>query len=326
MKLVWNWIAGLSLLAITAVGCGGGGSIGLASSDGGPVGSGLSATVSGNVVSVAPGSEMAAASGTGAAMMVSVHVSIDEVPGAESTTDADGNFELEGDFSGTLTLRFKTAMFEVTEGFDVPAGSTIVLEDVQLAPGMVQMGVARQLGFAGVVAHVDCGAGVLLVNDRRPTANQFMVRLSAATTIVDGNGQSLQCTAVQTGEPLIVRGAMQLDQTVVASGVIVRPQSSASVQFTGRVKMINCHSGVLLVSDPAGTPGMPNMHGMPGMAGMLGKARVRLTSSTDFTAAGGQPIQCGTVVPGEAVEVIGSVSASKPGVVDAHTVKVSTSA
>lgn len=331
MSLVGNWITGLCLLALTAAGCGGG-SIGIASIEGGPVGSGLSASVSGNVVAVAQGGAAADTSGADAAMMVAVNVSIDEVPGLKSTTDADGNFELEGNFSGALTLRFKTTMFDVAEVLHVPAGSTIVLEDVELGPRMVRMGAVRQLGFAGVVANVNCGAGVLLVNDQRSTATQFTAQLSSATTIVDGNGKALQCAAVRSGQQVVVRGTIpSMDKTVMALGVIVGPQSSESVQFTGWAMTINCQSGVLMVSDPAamsampGMSGMPGMGDMPGMVGMAGKARVRLSSATTFTDAGGQPLQCGDVRAGQDVAVSGVIDNQKPGVIDAQTIKVSTS-
>jgi hypothetical protein len=321
-------------LLITAAGCGAGGSGGLASVDGGPVGTGISASVSGNVSAVAPGSAAADSSGMGASMMPAVRVTIDEVPGIGSTTDADGNFQIEGTFSGNLTLRFSTPMFAVVQRLDVPAGSTIVLEDVQLASGMmVQMGAVRQLGFLGTVAHTDCSgsAGDLLVNDRRPTADQFMVRLSAATTILGGNGQALQCAAVATGQQVIVRGTIQpADQTVVALAVIVAPQPTAQVQFTGTVMMINCDSGMLMVSDPTDTsgmpvmPGMPGMSGMSGMPGMVGRSRVRLLPAMQITDSRGQPLQCQNIRPGDHVEVGGVINSDNPGVVGAQVMTVST--
>lgn len=328
MNRLWSWSVGMCLL-ITAAGCGAGGFGGIASVDGGPVGTGLSASVSGNVSAVAQGSAAADSSAMGGSMMPAVRVTIDEVPGIGSTTDADGNFQIEGDFSGTLTLRFSTPMFAVVQRLDVPVGSTIALEDIQLTPGMVQMGAMRQLGFLGVVAHTDCNgnAGVLLVNDRRPTADPFTVRLSATTTIVDGNGQALLCAAVQTGQQVIVRGTIQpTDQTVVALAVILTPQPTEQVQFTGRVMMINCGSGVLMVSDPtsaSGMPGMPSMSGMPGMVGMVGRSRVRLVPATQFTDPSGQPLQCQNIRPGDHVEVSGVINSDNPGIVGAQKMKIS---
>lgn len=329
MNRIWSWSVAMCLL-ITAAGCGAGGFGGIASVDGGPVGTGLSASVSGNVSAVAQGSAAADSSAMGGSMMPAVRVTIDEVPGIGSTTDADANFQIEGDFAGNLTLRFSTPMFAVVQRLDVPAGSTIVLEDVQLASGMmVQMGAVRQLGFLGTVAHTDCNgnAGVLLVNDRRPTADQFMVRLFAMTTIVGGNGQALPCAAVQTGQQVIVRGTIQpTDQTVVALAVIVAPQPTEQVQFTGRVMMINCGSGVLMVSDPtsaSGMPGMPSMSGMPGMVGMVGRSRVRLVPATQFTDPSGQPLQCQNIRPGDHVEVSGVINSDNPGVVGAQRMKIS---
>ena len=325
MKAVWARIFAIGLLAVA--GCGGGG--GLAALDGGPVGTGISASLSGNVASVSTTAQgSTAAEGAVAASVLSqIRVTIDEVPGIEGLTDAEGNFELEGDFPVTLTLHFHTGAFDVTEQFAVPAGSTIVLEDVQLAPHMVQMRVLRQLGFSGVVAHANCTAGLLLVDDHRTTANEFRVQLSSSTAIIDGDGDVLGCAGIPIGEQVVVRGTMQpADDAVTALGVIVHPRPTDQVQFTGRVMIINCTSHVLMVSDPAisGTPGMPAMGRMPGMAGMAGRSRVRLSSATELTDAGNRAIECQSIRPGDHVEVSGVINNSnRPGVIDAQTMKVS---
>jgi len=329
MKAIWARIFAIGLLAIA--GCGGGG--GLAALDGGPVGTGISASLSGNVTSVSAAAQgsTAAEGAVEASVPAQIRVTIDEVPGIESLTDADGNFELEGDFSGQLTLRFRATSIDATEQLHIPAGSTIVLEDVRLAPRMVQMGAIRQLGFSGVVAHADCAAGVLLVNDHRTPAGQFRVQLSSTSAVVDGSGNALQCAAIANGEEVIVRGTMQpADQTVAALGVVVDPQATDEVQFTGVVMMINCTSDVLMVSGPTprsgmpGMPGRPAMAGMPGMAGMAGRSRVRLSSATQITDAGGQTLRCQDIRPGDHVEVSGVINNSRnPGIIDAQTMKVS---
>ena len=74
MNRLGSGIVGLCLL-ITAAGCGG-----IASVDGGPVGTGISASVSGNVAAVAQGSAADSAA-MGSPMMPAVRVTIDEVPG-----------------------------------------------------------------------------------------------------------------------------------------------------------------------------------------------------------------------------------------------------
>ncbi|MBP1685938.1 MAG: hypothetical protein H6Q33_2081 [Deltaproteobacteria bacterium] len=324
MKRAWIFVASLWLL-LTGSGCGGGG-IGIASSDGGPVGSGLSASISGNVTSVAEGTSAADATSGGAAAVPVVQVSIDEVTGSASTTDADGNFELTGDFSGTLTLRFKTAAYAVTEQVDVPAGSTIVLQDLRLAPRTVQMGAVRQLGFLGAVAHTDCAAGSILVDDRRPKANQFMVRLTASTDIVDGSGNALACAAIRTGQQVVVRGTIQLsDQTMVATAMVVGPQATDQVQLTGRIIKNDCTAGVLMMADPAGKSGgqgMSGMSSMPGMAGILERSRLRLSQTTKIADSSGRTLRCQDLNVGDRIEVEGAVNnTNNPGIIDAQTVK-----
>jgi len=302
-------------------GCGGG--IGIASSDGGPVGSGISASLSGNVISVSEGTTGAETAAGGAAAVPAVEVSIDEVAGTASTTDGDGNFELVGDFSGTLTLRFKAYSYAVTEQVEMPAGSTIVLEDLQLTPRMVQMRAVRQLGFTGVVAQTDCAAGVIFVDDRRPKANQFMVRLTGTTNLLNGDGNTLACTAIQKGQQVVVRGTIQLsDQTVNAAAVIVAPQATDQVQLTGRIMKNDCAAGVVMIADPVGRPGMHGMSGMPGIAGMLERSRVRLSQTTAITDENGQSLRCEDLNVGDRVEVDGDVNNStNPGVIQAQTLK-----
>lgn len=313
MKRVGIFGTALCVLLMVA-GCGGGG-IGIAASDGGPVGSGLSASISGNVTSVA----QETSTGSAAAIPV-VQVSIDEVTGASSATDADGNFDLTGDFSGVLTLRFKTAAYAVTEQVEVPAGSTIVLEDLQLNPRTVQLAAVRQLGFLGVVTHTDCASGSILVDDRRAKANQFMVRLTGTTAIFDGAGNALACAAIRAQQQVVVRGTIELrDQTLVAAAILVGPPATDQVQMTGKILKNDCTAGVLMMADPAATAGG---RGMPGIAGIVERARVRLTRSTAITDANGRTLRCQDLNVGDSIAVDGAVNFNdSSGVVDAQTVR-----
>ncbi len=302
--------------------------------DGGPVGTGISAALSGNLASVAEGTAAAVSAATNDAPLPSVRVTIDEVPASASVTDARGNFYLQGQFAGRLTLRFTAPTFSVTAPIDVPAGASIALEDVRLAPGMVQMAALRHLGFLGVVAQVDCDAGELLVDDQQASANQFLVRLSGTTLVVDGSGEPLACAAVQPSQQLVVRGTVQpTDQTIAALAIIVDPQPMEPVEFSGTVMMVNCSDSTLMISQasPAsGTPGMgpggmgPPGMSMPGMMGMGSRAHVRISSTTVIVDTTGQRLECAAVQAGHQVHCQGVIDSSVPGVIQADTLTVST--
>src|SRR5262249_62088274 len=115
------------------------------SSDGGPVGTGISSTsaISGNIVAVQTTGTVA--SDSTAPLLPPITVSIDGVPDARTMADSGGNFVLSGDFEGALTLRFTVPQYQVTQPLDVPAGSAIVLQDIELQPEGVIAQAARQL-------------------------------------------------------------------------------------------------------------------------------------------------------------------------------------
>jgi hypothetical protein len=297
-------VARLSVLALLVAVLGG------CSADGGPVGTGVSASsISGNVVSVS--STPAAATGDQTGTIASVRVTIDEVPGVQDTTGADGTFELDGDFSGSLTLRFSTSGFEATEALDVPAGSAIVLEDIQLAPETVQPRIVRQLRFYGKVVLTDCQSGILLVNDRRSLPNQFLVRLRPETNVVGADGQPLQCDAIPLGSSILAEGTIQpADRTLNALNVVIgppaagQPQPVQGIRFVGDVALVNCNSAMLLLTDVSGT------------------SRLRLSNQTVIQDQAQQPLECADINVGDHVEGQGAIQIRKPGVIDVITMSV----
>src|SRR2546422_9392214 len=94
-------------------------------SGGGPVGTGIS-SISGNVVDVQTDMGAAASSGSAAALP-RIQVSIDGLPDVSTMADAIGNFELSGDFTGTITLRFTVPEFMESPQLPVPADAVAVL-------------------------------------------------------------------------------------------------------------------------------------------------------------------------------------------------------
>jgi hypothetical protein len=272
--------------------------------DGGSTGTGISAIVSGNVVQVDSSQD-------GANDLPAVHVSIDEVPGVEATTDEEGTFELSGDFAGSLTLRFSTADLSVTQAIDVPAGSVIVLEDITVRRPAVRIGTARQLGFFGTVALVDCAAGEVVVDDRGASPRQFLVRLSNDTAIIRGDGGTAECTEIGAGDEIAVEGAIRFsDRTIDAATLTLdpgrpgNPSPLIELRFRGEITLINCESGMIMIDAPSGM------------------ARLRLSAESEIIDLDRHPIECSELMVGERVEGRGIIRVRRPGVIDVIGVRV----
>ncbi len=265
----------------------------LGCADGGPVGTGISSSsISGNVTAV---DEPA---GSTAGLLVG----IDEAPGIEDTTDANGNFELIGNFSGPITVRFTTAQISAPLSLDVPAGSGLDLQDIEIRGTVVVVNRTQLRKFRGRVALIDCatdvpGTGDVFVNDFKVTANQFMVRLLADTIIVRGDGTKLQCADIRSTDPISIDGVIRPDRTVVAIVAVIappplnQPQPIKEVRFRGTVTpLIQCETGNILIDEVAS-----------------GVVRLKL-SNTSLIVTGDLdrvPLQCADIQAGDQVEGVG---------------------
>lgn len=277
----------------------------LGCADGGPVGTGISSSsISGNVVEV-----QAASAGSAGALPAPVQVSIDEAPGIEDTTDADGHFELEGEFSGPITLRFRAAEVTATEQLDVAAGSTTILDDVAIVGPTAKPTTIRQLGFYGHVAMVDCAGNSILVNDRKAAANQFLVRLTADTAVFNKDGQPIDCATIAVGSAILIDGVIRLsDRTVIGITLIVGPPptdepTAVQLRFRGTVAVVNCEQGNILLMDDAG-----------------GQTRLRLSPLTFIANTNQQRLRCRDISVGD--HVVGRGLKRRPGVLDATALTV----
>lgn len=220
----------LGALAAAALGCG--------ATEGGVVGSGISAaTVSGNVVEV---DESGAPSG--AARVPRVRVSIEEAAEVSGLTSDAGLFELTGAFAGPVTVRFETTAGRVLArlAVDVPAGSTVVLEDLEIRPSLPG-GVApreiRQRDFFGRIAEVSCRAGGFVLDD--DISRPFRIRLLADTVVVRRDGTAADCTDIVRGMLVLVEGrvlATPEGREIVAQRVTLGPARPprASAEATAR--------------------------------------------------------------------------------------------
>jgi len=301
---------GVALLLGLALGCAG------ASSDGGPVGTGIAASVTGNVVAVV--SDTALAQDDATAELPAVAVSIDEVPDATTTTDADGNFTLDGTFAGALTLRFRSAGVEATQAIDVPAGALVVLADVVVAPGAIDAEAGRQVGFLARVLDTDCAAGTLAVEDEHQPPRTFAVNLLDETRIARRDGSPATCGAIVPGRKVSLDGVFEPGagpgDVLTALAVVVdaergmRPDVVEDVPVLGFVAAVRCGAGVLTLADASQ------------------RTRLRLTPTTTLSARDGSTIACEDVAVGDRVAGLGRLRVRAPGAIEATRLVVATGA
>ena len=297
------------LLCFLALGC---------AVDGGPVGTGVSSTsasISGNIIDVQTASTTPTPSA--AAALPAIRVSIDQVPAIATAADGAGNFQLSGDFSGTITLRFSTSQFQVTQQLDVPAGAAVVLQDLELAPGGIQAQAVRQFDFVGRVDAVSCtddNDGTLTVETRQQPTMSFTVQLMAdSSSIMRDNGESATCEDIQEGETIAIDGLIQLqtEQTVTALAVTIAPVSPPSepepiqqAPFTGRVAGIDCTTGFIVIDD--------SVH----------RTRLQLSGTTRIVGPNGDAWMCTELDLGDQVRGQGQLHLGSPGTIDATRIAV----
>jgi hypothetical protein len=278
-------------------------------SDGGPVGTGISSTassISGNVVDVTTTAAAARAS-----TLPSIRVSLDGLPDATTTADPGGNFVLTGNFAGMVTMRFTVPQFQVTQQLDVPAGSAIVLQDIELQPGAVVAQAARQLDFVGTVDLLDCTDGTLLMRERRSEGRQFLVHLDAQTSFVDAAGDAETCENIHDDETVAVEGsiAYATDRSITALVVTIAPppppppQGQLEARFAGAVAAVDCAAGFVVVDDSDD------------------RTAVQLTPQTQVSGPSGA-LTCADLGLGDAVSGQGQIDLRMPGVIVATRLEV----
>jgi hypothetical protein len=306
-------LAGIALAA-----CGG------ISSEGGVTGTGISA-ISGNIAAVM---EQGAAPRQ-LTLPFPIRVAIAEFPAVDSTTDAEGTFQLAGDFSGAIALQFFNAEDGAEIGrlaLEVPAGSQTVLENIEISTGSpppqrVRPQAVRQFDVFGHADMIECaadGSGTLLLTDDGRSPRQFMIALSADTEIVRRNGAVLTCADIGPGAALNVEGVLRrVDQTLIALRVVVAaarpPRPSASPRperLRGVVHAVSCEPGVVQV-DQAGADSARRV--------------VRLSARTEFRCPpdAQPPCDCSAIAVDAPIAVTGVIFPDRPGQVQADVVFLS---
>jgi hypothetical protein len=304
-----------ALAAAVAAGC---------ASEGGVTGTGIAASVSGNIVVVSSAAPAAPV------LPFAVRVTVAEAPAVSAITDDAGTFVLEGRFAGAVTLQFARADDGAELGplgLEVPAGSATVLENIVIDTGAplgerVRPRAVRQLDVVGRLALVECdaaGGGTLLVVDDASPPRQFLVQLSAATTIASRGGAILDCGDLRLRRLVRVQGLLRLsDQTLLATEVEVdaerRPRPPLDEprpeRLRGAVLAKGCGRGFLEVEIPT----------MPAPTVRI----VQLLDTTVITCGGAAeiPCTCRDIDRDAVAAVDGFIRPDQPGVVVADRVRV----
>jgi len=133
-------------------------------------------------------------------------------------TDGQGDFTLQGDFEGFVSL-----VFELPDGggqahmqLNVPAGGRLTLVDVHVdTVQSVATAKTQDVDFDGIITVVDCpGQTLTMVSAQHdPSDNDnYTVRLDTST-LSDSAGQPVPCEEVNEGARAIVNGVVNPDGT-----------------------------------------------------------------------------------------------------------------
>ena len=188
--------------------------------EGGSRGSGIETFILGNVTSV----ESVQPAGNA---IEGIHVAI-EGTDIKDTTDAGGNFSLQGDFDGDVTVVFKPAEPSGTARFsiNVPAAGTLTMNNVHLSlPTEAAEAETVNVDFEGVVVGIDCGGMTLTLisaQQNPPDSDQYTVHLDTSS-LLDADGNPLACEALREGDHLTVQGLVNPDGTFGSATLRVQP-------------------------------------------------------------------------------------------------------
>lgn len=283
------------------------------SGEGGVVGSGISSVVQGNVVEVRE-------AGAGATLPVLI-VSLDEVPGIETTTDDTGAFVLAGEFAGPVTVRFRDRATNESLGalaLHVALGSTLVLRDVEIRRDLdvpVQLLPPLQLNLDGRVVGVDCAGAILQVADETQARNRFTLRLSASTEIAAADDMPRTCSDILPGDPIRVEeGVVDLEDSLIDA---VKLRITPAEPRPGVIRIRR--RGTLLRLRCTGNPGLSFQD-----SERSDVVQAVLSAETDILCGTDrpQPCQCTDMVAGDLIDVSGVRRLDGPDVILATRVQV----
>jgi len=179
-----------------------------ACAEGGGRGSGIFASVLGNVTAV----QTAAPTD-----VEGIRVRIAGT-GAKDQTDATGNFGVTGAFEGVVNLVFQlpNAGGEGRMTLNVPAAGTLTLNNVRIDTQQeVAIAETQEVDFEGSITAIDCGALTLTMvssHESPGEVDQYVLRLDTSV-VRDPQGDPVSCEQLRAGEDATVQGLVNPDGT-----------------------------------------------------------------------------------------------------------------
>ncbi len=196
------------------------------SSEGGSRGSGISTLIRGNVASIQTADLRAplmppqpAADASTPLVGIQVVVNGTDLHGE---TDASGNFTVQGDFDGTFNLLFQRSAdgLNASMPVTVPAGGALTLVNVAIDHA-VATAETQQADFDAIIVTVDCtGPSITMKSvQQSPTdPDQYEMDLTNST-LQDSHGNTLACTALRSGQEVMVHQA-EATNGVFGGGIV----------------------------------------------------------------------------------------------------------
>lgn len=211
-------LRGLLATFLFVVACGGGGGIGGGLGiDGGRSGTGILASVRGNVVSTAMPS----------AGVAGIRVTIEGTE-LQSVTDQSGLFLLEGEIEGEQTLVFEDddSPASASTTVFVPTGGLVDLTDVDVDFENAEVMEGDSIvEFEGTIEGIDCAAGTILVSTR---FNRDLVTFEVAledTVIEDMQGATVDCSTLGPETEVEIYAEVDDAGNVISAVVVLENES-----------------------------------------------------------------------------------------------------
>ena len=186
--------------------------------DGGSRGTGITATVQGAVQSV-QGVAGQDSSVEGIRASIQGHQ-------AKSVTNSSGLFQVQGQFSGHLTVLFRRKSDGLRASLPIylPSAGSLTLNGVSIdgTSGAVTYDSAN-VDFLGVITGVDCtGQTLTMLSARRPAGNMdyYIVDLSNSS-ITNSQGNPVACSALENGQTAHVQGSVEENNSFGNATIVV---------------------------------------------------------------------------------------------------------
>ncbi len=179
------------------------------------------------------------------------------VEGADGGTETDpnGNFSLDGGYSGPAVLHFDRAEdgLSALMGVSVPKGGSLSLGNVNLDGTTGKASAESQdLRFDGLVVDAKCAEHQMTSASRAdPQGPKYVVDLSSSS-LRDSSGRRLGCLQLHEGDGVQVQGLVQTNGSIGDANVVVEDRDQAESTATAAMSRLPHSTPALGIPLPSG--------------------------------------------------------------------------